>query len=256
MIPYFQVTEFSLGFFSLKAWGTLVALGFIIGIAVAYQEAKKKHFHQEILDLSFWIVFSSFVSARLFYVIGNISFYLESPWEIFKIWQGGLTIYGGFIGVLIAFLIFIKKKKVSAWDLAEPLMFALPLGIFFGRIGCFLIHDHVGKITQAPWGMKYLDGTIRHETAMYDGISVLALFILFLFLKRFSWSRKKRFFTAIFMLWYGLGRLVIDFYRATDLPTADVRWFGITVSQYASILLFIGGIYFFKKYLLVNPKKS
>lgn len=244
MIPYFQVTKFTVGPITLQSWGTFVALGFIVGIAVAYFAAKRRGpIANQILDVNIWIIILAFLGARLTYVVGHLDFYLESPLSALKIWEGGLTIYGGFIGALLAFFIYVRRKKISFWDLAEPLMFALPLGIFVGRIGCFLIHDHMGKITNVPWGMEYLDGTIRHETSLYNGLSALLLFITFLILKRFSGSNKKGFFITLFMLWYGVSRFITDFFRADDLIVVDHRWFGLTASQYLSVILFITGLY-------------
>ncbi|PIS42655.1 MAG: prolipoprotein diacylglyceryl transferase [Candidatus Kerfeldbacteria bacterium CG08_land_8_20_14_0_20_40_16] len=256
MIPYFQITEFSIGPVSFQAWGTMVALGLLAGIFIAYQETKRrKRDPNRILDLSFWIILSSFLGARIFYVIGNLDLYLKNPISIFKIWEGGMTIFGGLVGALIAYLIFLKKKKIYFWDLADPIVFALPFGIFLGRIGCFLIHDHIGKITTVPWGIQYLDGTIRHETTLYNGLSALVLFIIFLVLRRFPWSQKKGFYVASFMIWYGISRFITDFFRAEDLPISDHRWLGLTINQYVSILLFLGGICLFKK-LLIRQKQT
>lgn len=256
MIPYFQVTKFNFGFFYLQMWGTFAALGFLAGIIAAYLKARKRGIvADQILDISFWIILSSFLGARLFYVVGNIKFFLENPIEVLKIWDGGLVFYGGFFGAVIAFFIFVKLKKIFFWDLAEPIVFSLPLGLFMGRIGCFLIHDHIGKITNVPWGIKYLDGTIRHETSLYESLSSLLLFIIFLILSRFSWSNKKGFFTTFFMLWYGATRFITDFFRADDLPFSDSRWFGLTFAQYLSLLLFIIGLYLLKRYLIGSAKK-
>jgi len=257
MIPYFQVTKLSMGPFSLQAWGTLAAIGFLAGIIVAYQEAKKRGINaNQILEISPWVILSSLLGARLFYIIGNISFFLEEPLAMLKVWEGGMAFYGGLFGALVALVIFTRKKKIPFWDLVEPIMFVLPLGIFFGRMGCFLIHDHIGKITTVPWGIEYIDGIVRHEPSLYGSLSGLLLFIIFLVLRRFPWSNRKGFFTTFFMLWYGVTRFIFDFFRSDDLTISDSRWFGLTFAQYSCILLFIIGLYLLKHYLISFPKEQ
>lgn len=257
MIPYFQVTEFSLGPISLKAWGTMVALGLLLGIIVSYREAKKRGIDpNQILDVSFWIILGALIGARFFYVLGNVSSYTENLVDAFKVWEGGMTVIGGFVGALVAYWLYIKKKRISFWNLAEPIVFSLPLGIAVGRIGCLFIHDHIGKITSVPWGMEYLDGTVRHETTIYNLLSALILFLIFLISKKTHWSQKQGFYTSLFMVWYGTSRFITDFFRAEDLSVSDSRWLGLTATQYASIIILLGGIYLFQKLIIHKIKTN
>jgi phosphatidylglycerol:prolipoprotein diacylglycerol transferase len=254
-IPYFSFTTFSLGPLTLHAWGLWVALGFIVGIALAVQTAKRRGLNPEtVIDLGFWIVLGSMVTARLTYIFSDLSFYLSSPLEIFRIWEGGLTIYGGYLGAAIATLLFIRLKRMRFWDVADVLAFALPLGIFIGRMGCFSIHDHIGKITTLPWGMEYF-GTVRHEAGLYDAINGLAVFAFFWISQRWSISKQEGFYLGTFMVWYGFVRFFLDFLRATDLPDSDLRWFGLTAAQYFSILMVIGGVaIWITKRVVISPR--
>ncbi|MFA6272434.1 MAG: prolipoprotein diacylglyceryl transferase [Patescibacteria group bacterium] len=257
MIPYFQVTSIEIGPITLQAWGTMLALAFAVGIYFSARELKKNGGDpEEIIDASFWVIISAMFGARFFYVLGNLDLFHENWLGVFKIWEGGATLVGGIIGAVAAFMIYVKRKKIDFWKLTEPILFVLPLSVFIGRIGCFLIHDHMGKITSVPWGMEYLDGTVRHETSLYNGLSMLIIFVIFLFLKRYTWSKRQGFYTTIFLIWYGISRFIADFFRAEDLPMADSRWFGFTPNQYAAIAMICLGLYLNNRYKIINFKKE
>ncbi|MEK7158708.1 MAG: prolipoprotein diacylglyceryl transferase [Patescibacteria group bacterium] len=244
-IPYFSFTTFSIGPLTLHAWGLWVALGFLAGIALAVQTARRRGVNADaVFDLGFWIILGAMVFARLTYIVGDLSFYLSHPLEILRIWEGGLTIYGGYLGAAVATLLVMRWKHWRFWDHADVLAFALPLGIFIGRMGCFSIHDHPGKLTSVPWGISYF-GAIRHETGLYDSINGLILFAFFWLVQRYPASKREGFYLGAFMVWYGTVRFLLDFLRATDLPESDLRWWGLTAAQYFSILMAIGGVLIF-----------
>lgn len=249
MIPFFQVTTINIGPIPIQAWGTLVALGFVAGILVDLRRAKAAGFKKEqIIDLAFWIALSSMIFARVIYALGHLpDFFADNPWRMFYFWEGGMTVFGGFIGAVIAYAIYVKKKKLPFWKFGDVVIFGLPLGLAIGRIGCFLIHDHIGKPTSFLLGMKYIDGLIRHENALYLVINGALLFLAYLLIDKYYQRKFAGLFVAFFMLWYGFVRFWLDFFRATGLPGADPRYFGLTGAQYASILLFFGGVYLFRK---------
>ena len=257
MIPYFQVTSLEIGPVTLQAWGTMLALAFAVGIFFSYRELKKRGGDPEkIIDVSFWVILSAIIGGRFFYVLGNLDLFREDWLAVLKFWEGGATLIGGIVGAFVAFLIYIRKKKIPFWELTEPIIFVLPLSIFIGRVGCFLIHDHMGKITDVPWGMKYIDGMIRHETSLYNGLSMLLLFILLLFAKKHNWSQTKGFFTTVFLLWYGVSRFITDFFRADDLIVSDLRWLGLTPNQYIAIAMIGISLYLYKHHKTINFKKE
>lgn len=257
MIPYFEVTKIEIGPITLQAWGTMLALAFAVGIFFSARELKRRGGDPEkIIDASLWVVIASIVSARLFYILGNINEF-QSDWlSIFKMWEGGATLFGGIVGAVIAYTMYIRKKKIDFWEITEPVIYFLPLGVFIGRIGCFLIHDHMGRITNVPWGMEYIDGTIRHETTIYNGLAMLMLFILFVLLRRYKWSVRTGFFTTLFLLWYGISRFITDYFRATDLSTSDFRLYGFTLNQYAAVAMVLLGLYLNNKYKIIKIRKE
>lgn len=252
MIPYFTLETIKIGPINLQVWGIFLSLALGASVFLAFKEAKrKKEDPEKVIELSLWVILVGIISARLFYVLNELDQFLEKPLDALKIWDGGLMLYGGIIGALITGIIFIKKNKLNFWKWTDITFYPLPLGIFIGRIGCFLVHDHLGKLTNVPWGIKTNCG-IRHETSMYDGLQVLFLFIIFIFLRKRKWALGK--LMPLFFIWYSGFRFIIDFWRANDLLFSDPRWYGLTPSQYLSILFFFIGIFLFIKQIKQNKK--
>lgn len=242
MIPYFQFTTIQLGPLTLYVWGLFVALGFLVGLYVAKLRAKKLGLDEKIVvDIAFWLITAGFVGGRLGYVLFyDLSTFIENPLQIFQVWDGGMSFFGGLILAVGTGVWFLRKKKVDVYKYSDAMIFGLPIGIFIGRIGCFLIHDHPGTATDFILGVEYPDGVVRHDHGLYLSLSGLALAGVFLWI-----SRKKRpvgTYIAVFSIWYGTVRFLLDFMR-----TIDVRYAGLTPGQYFSILLLGFGLWYFYK---------
>lgn len=243
MIPWFQYQSISLGFLQLNVWGIFVSLGFVVGMVVAYFELKRRKLDaSRIYDLAFWIIFSALIGGRIFFVAEHIDFYLAAPLDVLKLWHGGMSVYGGFGGAVLASVLYLKKHKLNFWQYADAVIFGLPLGLFIGRLGCFSIHDHPGAETEFFLGVNYPDG-IRHDLGLYDALLGLAIFLIFLFLRRKE--RFRGFYVSVFAIFYGVVRFFLDFLRVQDLVGADPRYFGLTLAQYLSMIFFATGIYLF-----------
>jgi phosphatidylglycerol:prolipoprotein diacylglycerol transferase len=252
MIPWFQYEKINVGFLSLNVWGILVSLGFLAGMFVVHFELKRKRLEaNRVLDLAFWIILAAMIGGRLLYAAEHFSVFINAPLDILKLWQGGMSIYGGFIGALIAVVVYLKKNKLDFWSYADAVIFSLPLGLFIGRLGCFLIHDHPGLKTDFFLGVVYPDGG-RFDLGLLLSINGLILFLIFLILRHKNWF--PGFYVSVFAIWYGTTRFLLDFLRAQDVVGADIRYFGLTLAQYFSIVLFAVGIYLFYKLKIKNEK--
>jgi phosphatidylglycerol---prolipoprotein diacylglyceryl transferase len=233
-------------------WGLLVAMGILAGAWAGAWMAKKRGQNPKIIwDLVTWVIVGAFVVARLFHVIYEPAIYVADPFEFFKIWHGGLSVIGGFIGATMAGVWFLKRKKVDVWAYADSALFGLPLGLFIGRMGCFLIHDHPGTLTDFVLGVKYPDG-VRHDHGLYLSINGLILFLLFLWLARKN--AKIGTYIIVFLGWYGVVRFYLDFFRATDGSIVDTRYLGLTPAQYGSILMVLLGGWLWCKWSLLSKK--
>lgn len=192
MIPYFELITINFGLFEVNVWGLMVALGFLTALVVIYREAKLRGLNAEYyLDLAIIVILAAIIGARLFYVLNEWSQFKERPVDILKFWEGGLAIYGGFMLAIFSGWAYLKIRKANFWKYFDTAVIALPLGIAIGRIGCFFIHDHLGRITNLPWGIETPAGVVRHETAMYEIIFLLAVFLIFQKIKKTNYINKQ-----------------------------------------------------------------
>lgn len=246
MIPYFQITTIHLGPVPIQVWGLMVALGILAATWVAAKMAKTRGQNPEIIwDLSVWVIVAAFIGARLVHAVYEPATYLQDPLEFLRIWHGGFSIMGGFLGALPAGIWFLRRRHVDVFAYSDTAVFGLPLGIFIGRIGCFLIHDHPGTLTNFPLGVQYPDG-VRHDHGLYDSINGLILFLLFLLLAQRG--AKTGTYVVVFLIWYGIVRFFLDFLRATNGPIVDTRYFSLTPAQYLAIVMVAGGVWVWKKH--------
>lgn len=256
MFPYFYFPEIHLGFLTIHTWGLLVGLGFVIGGWYSLREARRKKINEnEILNLLIIGFISSFVGARLFYVLQFGFDYFKSPFEVFKIWEGGLMFYGGLIGAVIISLVYIKFKKLDLPQTADLLTPGLIIGLIIGRIGCFLINDHIGLLTDISWAIEFPDGSLRHPVIFYLILSNIILLVIIFKIKD-KLKQKGRLFT-IFIIWYSVSRLFLDFFRAKDFGASDPRLLGLASSQLISILILLivsCSLYFVPKITALNTK--
>lgn len=240
MIPLFTWTTIELGPITLQVWGLFVALGIFLGAIFSAKFAEKKGLDKEqIYSAGFWIILSAFLWSRLFHMMFyEFQFFLENPVEIIKIWHGGMSVMGGFFGAIIGFLFWGKKEKVEMTRYIDPLIYGLPFGLGCGRIGCFLIHDHPGTITNSPLGIQQADGTSIHDHGLYLSINgfILALFF-FVMQKK---ERQTGFYAQVFLIWYGGVRFFLDFYRIVD-----TRYYSLTPAQYFSLIMLVSGLLWF-----------
>ena len=242
MIPYFEWHSIPFGSFTLQVWGLFTALGFLLSIFLArwkFSLSHKKDSSDFIWDLGAWIIMGALVGARL----GHVFFY-SWPYfskhlgEIFRVWDGGMSSFGGFIGGALAFWIFVRLQKVDFWQAAEAVLWAFPFAMIVGRVGCAFIHDHPGRLTSLTFGVQYPGG------ARFD-LGILEIFALAPLAVAFFILRKKEYKTPVFsiatLLYYGVTRFFLDFLRAIDVAGADARYAGLTPAQYGSMVLVVIG---------------
>lgn len=204
---------------TLYTYGFFVALGVVAAIFFARHEARRIGIDPErIMDLCFYLVIAAIVGSRLFYVATNLSYFTREPLDIFKIWQGGLVFYGGFIGALLTAVIFVKKYELPLGKTADIAAMAIPLGHFFGRIGCFFAGCCYGQSCGLPWAVTFHHpeslaplNTPIHPTQLYSSAANLLIF-----LGIFAFRKHKRFDGQLFWIYvicYGLIRSAIEVFR-------------------------------------------
>lgn len=212
------------------------------------------------LNLVPWLIVGIFVGGHL----GDLFFFhpeilMADPWSIFKFWNG-LFSYGGFCACVVLGIWFFKReiRKASAahkphrnpvtiWGYADAVVYGFPVGWFFGRLGCFLVHDHPGIQTQFFLGVYGICPSAAasvacHDLGLYEAVWSAIMCSIFVILNRKPCFQG--FFAGTISTIYGISRFLLDFLRHPDI---DARYFGLTPGQYGSILLFFIGVWILAK---------
>lgn len=232
MLPYLHLLYIELGPVKIHIWGFFVAMGFF---AAYLYLAKKEPEHKTIFgDLLLYALIGSMIGARLIFILfysGDAAGELKN---FYKIWQGGMSSFGGFFGGTLAAYIYTRIKKIKFLWLANRVAFVLPLGLAIARIGCYIVNDHPGiKTIASPLSVAYPDGP------RYDLGFLLLIFDLLLF-AYFLLRRRPFNVLANFLLIYGVSRFLLDFLRV-----GEIKYAGLLPSQYGSIILLVIGIYLY-----------
>lgn len=229
----------------LHPFGMLVATGVILGSYLARWKAKRDGLHPEtVMNLAGWVLVPGFVCAHIFDDLAyRPELVRENPLHLLKIWEG-ISSYGGFFGAIAGAIVWSRRRKLPGLAFADPIAFGLPLGWLFGRIGCFTVHDHPGRVTDFFLGVEdYQVGfppfQVRHDLGLYEVLWSIAVVTLFMFLARKQ--RPRGIYLALLALLYAPVRFGLDFLRATDIEHADARYFGLTPAHYSSIALLVIG---------------
>jgi phosphatidylglycerol:prolipoprotein diacylglycerol transferase len=197
----------------------------------------------------------------LFY---DLEFYLENPGSIIKIWDGGMAFHGGFLGVAVAALFYCRFNGALLWSSADLLALATGPGLLFGRVANFINAELWGRPTTVPWGVvfpgeraQHCPGVFgecaRHPSQLYEaGLEGLLLFMVLVVFAYLGSLRRPGLVTGLFLLIYGAGRYLVEFYRvpdpqffsATNLSGFAYTYgdFGITMGQVLSLPMIAVGV--------------
>lgn len=260
--------EFTLGGkeFSIKWYGVIIAFGFLLAVLFGGRIAYKWRVSlDKMLDVLIYGTILGIICARLYYVIFAWDSYKAHPLDAFKIWEGGLAIYGGVIGGILGAFITCKVRKLNFWNLLDMVGMSLLIGQGIGRWGNFANQEAFGVNTDLPWGMRSakteaalyaesaslaahgidVDPTgFVHPTFLYESLwCLLGFVVLYIILKKF-----RRFSGQLFLcygMWYGFERMVVEGLRTDSLYIGQTN---LRVSQLLSALMVLVclALYFIK----------
>lgn len=247
------------------------SLSYIAGIAGAYfyvrhlfsveklwawAPKKKPAFDRALLeDYVFWAAIGIIVGGRIGYLLFyglpyHSDIYLADPIRILKVWQGGMSFHGGFLGVVLASILFARKYNLDMFLLGDLVAGGAPIGLFFGRLANFVNGELWGRETDVAWGMIFPAETgagplPRHPSQLYEaGLEGLALFLLVMLLTfRFGMLAKRGFLMGFFFAWYGAARTFVEFFRDSPTrPFGETHWF--TQGMLLSSFMIAAGVWF------------
>jgi phosphatidylglycerol:prolipoprotein diacylglycerol transferase len=266
-IPYFMLPVWSpvipgIGVVPIDPWATLVCMGFVLGLELARNRAIKLGLDvRDIIDGAVFIVLMGFLFGHLFTVVAYYPERLQKDgvMALLRVWEG-FSSFGGFIGATIGAALFYGLiRPRSFWRHGDVISYGFPLGWLFGRLGCGVVHDHIGKLTTFPLAMDFDHGWaysdklgwvgnvdpypgvegVRHELGLDEAALMVVFTAAFLWLGRKD--RPPGFFTGVFAVGYAPIRFGMEFLRNTDLSHQDARYLGLTPAQYGCIVMLAGG---------------
>ena len=217
-------------------------------------------------DLMTWIVFGVILGGRLGYVIFyEPSKYIGDPVSILKVWQGGMSFHGGFLGVVLTAYLFFKRNRVPYASGADLLALCTPIGLLLGRIANFINAELWGRATEMPWGIAFpgeaaqtcgqLSGLCaRHPSQLYEAVLeglLLGMILIFVAFRK-NGLKRPGLISGLFFAGYGIARYMVEFFRQPDAQFQSVTNpvgyafqfgdYGLTMGQSLSLPMIILGI--------------
>ena len=229
-------------------------IGFAASLLLVKYQIKKRGlwFGEEFVETLYtYLIAGLLLGARIGYVLFyNAGYYLAHPLEVFAITQGGMSFHGGFVGVVLAGMLFCRKHNADVRSLSDLVVVTVPIGLGLGRIGNFINGELYGRVTDVPWAMKFPGESMpRHPSQLYEFF--LEGVVLFTVL----WLLKGKFrpgtLSALFLVLYGIFRITVEFFREPD-PQIGYILGAVTMGQILSVLMVFAGSALF---LLLNQKK-
>jgi phosphatidylglycerol---prolipoprotein diacylglyceryl transferase len=226
----------NLGPLPIHWYGIILGLGALAGLLIASREGKRYGLSPDFfMDLLFIGVPSAIICARIYFVAFKWQDYKDNLLDVFKIWQGGIAIYGALIGAIIGGYIYISRKGYSFWRIADICAPGLIAGQMIGRWGNFVNQEAYGGPVNETFlrnslhlpdfivNNMLIDGVYHHPTFLYESLWNLAGLILLFVLRRRPFLRAGELFASYF-IWYSLGRFFIEALRTDSLTFTGPAW--------------------------------
>ncbi|MDC0865771.1 prolipoprotein diacylglyceryl transferase [Candidatus Pelagibacter sp.] len=240
----FQIMSFEIRWYSL-AYITGIIIGWLLCKKVFIQ---KSDINEKFDDYIAYLVIGMIVGGRLGYIIFyNFSYYINNFFDIFKVWEGGMSFHGGLIGIIIASMLFTKKHNQDSFLYMDLVSLVAPIGIFFGRLANFINSELYGTPTDIPWAVTFIqvDNLSRHPSQLYEAIlEGIILFIILMYFKNKDYLKKPGLISGLFLIFYSIFRFFIEFVRVPDEQLGHLI-FELSMGQIISLIFFVIGIILF-----------
>ena len=281
MIPFPDISPeiFSFQLFGISFALRWYALSYIVGFILALQIMKftirranlwannQPPLKVEQADsLLTYLILGVIIGGRLGYVLFyNLGYYLQNPVDIIRVWDGGMAFHGGFIGVVVAIIIYCRLNSISLWSGADLIAISSPPGLLLGRLANFVNAELWGKPTEVFWGVIFpgeraqaCDGLVgpcaRHPSQLYEaGLEGLILFLILSMLIYLGGLKRPSLITGTFAICYGCSRFFVEYFRVPDPqffsnlnPYGFAIWYdgyGLTMGQVLSLPMICAGLF-------------
>jgi len=244
----FQIISFEIRWYSLA---------YIFGIVIGWLLCKKIFIQKSDIiekfdDFLTYLIIGIIIGGRLGYVIFySFDYYISNIFDIFKVWQGGMSFHGGLLGIIVASILFAKKNNQNPFLYMDQIALVAPIGIFFGRIANFINSELYGVPTDVSWSVTFIqiDTLSRHPSQLYEAVlEGIILFVILVYFRKKDYLKKPGLISALFLIIYSIFRFFVEYFRSPDEHLGYIV-FDLSMGQIISVVfLIIGIILFFFKY--------
>lgn len=248
MLAYPQIKPylFKIGPLQVRWYGLMYLIGFVLSYLIVQREMKRRKTGikpEDVENLYVYLILSLVLGARLGYVLFyNLSWYINNPWSVFAVWQGGMSFHGGLVGCLTGAYLFCKARKLDFVVVCDIVALTVPMGLALGRLGNFINGELYGRVTDVPWAMVFPGGgpMPRHPSQLYELLleGVVSFVILWSLKDRIE---KRGITISLFVFLYGVFRFTVEFFREPD-PQLGLFFGLISMGQILSSLMVIAGL--------------
>lgn len=245
--PHINPVALQLGPIKIHWYGLIYLFSIFVGWYLTRYRAKAKPWApikpKQVDDLTFYVALGVILGGRIGYIIFyNLPYYLHNPSQMFFLWYGGMSFHGGFIGVLIAFVLFARKIGVNSFDLGEFVAPVVPIGLGAGRIGNFINDELWGKVTDSLISMVFPTGgpLPRYPSQLFEFFFEGVVLFTVLWLVAIK-QRPRYLVFGLFMLLYGCARFICEFFRQPDPQYGYIFFNWMTMGQILSIPMILLG---------------
>jgi phosphatidylglycerol:prolipoprotein diacylglycerol transferase len=251
--PAFDPVLISVGPFVVRWY----ALAYIVGILLGWVYARHIIRSEKLWggpapmavtdfdDFVLWVTLGVILGGRTGYVLFyNPAYFAAHPLEIIQLWKGGMSFHGGFVGVVLAVMLFARRRRIPFLSLGDVTAAVYPIGHFLGRIANFINGELWGRPTDVPWAMVFPGGgpLPRHPSQLYEAVlEGLVLLIVLNICMRAGALKRPGLVLGIFAVGYGITRCFCELFREPDVQLGFL-WGGLTMGMLLSLPLILVGI--------------
>lgn len=246
----------------IRWYGLMYVLGFIVAYIIINKENKRKNLpftSDDIYDFIFYQIVGVILGGRIGYILFyNLPYYMQNPIEIIMINKGGMAFHGALVGIILATLVYAKKKKASFLHLGDMVAIGGPLGLGFGRIGNFINAELYGRPVDPSFPLSMIFPTDplklpRHPSQLYESLfEGFIMFGIIYFISRKT--NKPGILSASFLMLYGIFRFFIEYTREPDVQIGLIA--GLSRGQMLCFAMILGGLGMLVYALSKNKKET
>jgi phosphatidylglycerol---prolipoprotein diacylglyceryl transferase len=253
--PIFDPVAFAIGPFVVRWY----ALAYIGGIVLGWLYARALLKNEKLWggpapitltqmdDFVLWVTIGIIVGGRTGYVLFyNPVFFVQHPAEILELWKGGMSFHGGFLGCVVAVMVFSIRNGLPILSLGDIVTAVAPIGLFLGRLANFINSELWGRTADSsvPWAMVFPNGgpVPRHPSQLYEAaLEGVVLFTILAVMIRMGALKRRGLILGSFIAIYAIARIIGEFFREPD-PQLGFLWGGLTMGMLLSVPMIIAGI--------------